>query len=166
MTTSAVLRTCRPLCNRITQIHRTTKCRAFSTAADNNDTNKTSLQNKESNRLIGAFNALNNYSVSGIMEQWSQSDTCVYDNAMVGPPALGQKDIKQCMVALVTKLKESNSQLKMNRVTEGKDDNGKKHCIVEWTPIPDDGREGLHMGHFDKDGFLDHVVVYVRNRYK
>ena len=41
MTTSAVLRTCRPLCNRITQIHRTTKCRAFSTAADNNDTNKT-----------------------------------------------------------------------------------------------------------------------------
>ena len=139
--------------------------KASSTVSTDNYTN-TFKQNKETNRLIQAFDALNNYSVSGIMNHWTKLETSVYDNSMVGPPATGQADIEKCMVSLVNLLKESSSQLKINRVIEGNDDNGKSHCIVEWTPIPDDGREGLHLCHFDKDGFIQNVVVYVRNRYE
>ena len=112
----------------------------------------------DANRLVKAVAALDAYSVDGIMEQWNPNG--VYDNPMVGPPVKGLLQLRRAMEDLVDLLQSNNTHLQVNKVTEA--DN---HCVVEWTPLPPDGREGLHIARFDDDGYLQHVRVYVRQSY-
>lgn len=111
------------------------------------------------NRLVVAVAALDAYSVDGIMDQWNADG--IYDNPIIGPPARGLVELRRAMEVLVDLLKSKHTRLQVNRVTEGAN-----HCVVEWTPVPADGQEGLHIGTFDKDGMLEHVRVYVRETHK
>ena len=106
--------------------------------------------------MLAAFKGVNDRSPDGIMACWNREG--VYDNPMIGKPATGYDDVRQCMVNLVEALSKTHSMLVVDRVTVGD-----RNVVAEWHVEPADGRKGVHVADFDDNGKLQRVTVYPRS---
>lgn len=109
----------------------------------------------QADTMLAAFKGVNDRSPDGIMACWTRDG--VYDNPMVGAPAEGFDDVRQCMVNLIGGLSEKKQFLIVDRLTVGE-----KNVIAEWHVEPSDGRRGIHVADFSDDGKLKRVTVYPR----